>query len=211
MKTLTACILLLMVGFVCRPMAASLYVIDAAAGGDSVHFRSTASLEFIEGKTGNLSGWIDWDQDIPDGPVSGVLQVDLRTLKTGIETRDEHMRDRHLHTDEYPFAWFELTGLSDLPPLITPDSTYHAAAHGFFYIHGVRRQIEAQISFVVEREGPALAVSVTFALQLDDYEINRPRALFMKLAETIEIEVVMTARPGRERPAVTLPEWPELK
>ena len=48
-------------------------------------------------------------------------------------------------------------------------------------------------------------------MKLDEWEIERPKALFLKLAETIEVEVVFTARSGAEKPAVELPDWPELK
>jgi polyisoprenoid-binding protein YceI len=211
MKTIHLTVVLLLVGFWGRPATARDFVINSATGADSVFFRSTASLEFIEGKTGDLSGYVDWEPENPGGPASGLIQVDLRTLRTGIETRDGHMRDRHLQTEEYPFAWFQLTGLTEMPATVSPDSSYHAVAQGFFYIHGVRRQLSAPVTFSVRSGEERLSATVTFSLHLDDYKISRPKALFLKLAETIEVEVVLSAEPGRERPDLSLPEWPELK
>ena len=211
MKTLFILLLLLLAGFAHRPAGAASYVVGENPGSDSVFFRSTASLEFIEGKTGSLTGWIDWDPAAPQGSATGILQVDLRTLKTGIETRDEHMRDRHLHTEKYPMAWFQLTDLSKMPETVIEDSTYHAVAQGFFYIHGVRRRLKAPIEFAMQGADPELSATVTFELKLDEFRIDRPRALFLKLAETIEVEAVLSARPSASRPLITLPDWEELK
>lgn len=200
------CLALLVTG-----VSATEFVVTPGQPGDTVYFRSTASLEFIEGKTTDLTGWLDWDPDNPAGPVSGILRVDLRTLKTGIDTRDEHMRDNHLHTDQYPFAWFELQSLADMPASISPGQGVSAVAEGYFYIHGNRKKLAADISFELDQSGQELSVKVGFAIKLDEWEIERPKALFLKLAETIEVEVIYTARVGAEKPVVELPDWPELK
>lgn len=189
---------------------ASEFSVDPAAGTDSVYFRSTARLEFIEGKTGNLTGSLQFDPTNSAVPVSGVLQVDLRTLKTGIETRDRHMRERHLHTDKYPFAFFELTQVRGLPGDIKPDTTYAAVAEGFFYIHGVKRALTANMKLTLYHEtekGWKVDVRASFSIKLDDYRIDRPKALFLKLAETLEVEVILSARNDLKATPILLPAW----
>jgi len=57
----------------------------------------------------------------------------------------------------------------------------------------------------------AIAARAKFAIKLDDYKIDRPKALFMKLAETIEIEVVFSAYSYMAVSPIALPDWPELK
>jgi len=104
--------------------------LDVTQNRDTVYFRSTAQLEFIEGKTNTLTGSFTFDPNNTTAGASGVLQCDLRTLRTGIETRDGHMRERHLHTDKYPYAFFELTSVEGLPTAFKPDSTYQGLPGG---------------------------------------------------------------------------------
>ncbi len=179
---------------------------------DSVFFRSTAKLEFIEGKTDNIIGSIQFAPDLIDSGVTGTLQVDLRTLKTGIDMRDRHMRERHLKTDEYPYAYFELKEVAGLPSTPIPESTYAATVSGLFYIHGVKRKLtsDASIQFHGSPAIDYVDIGAHFSIHLEDYEIPRPKALFMKLAETIEINLQFAARRGGPHPAPQLPDWSQV-
>ncbi|MDF1545350.1 MAG: YceI family protein, partial [bacterium] len=158
--------------------------------------RSTAKLEFIHGQTDQIAGWVSFDVESPRSGVSAVLRVDLASLKTGIETRDEHMREKHLHTDKFPHAWFSLDSVGGLPTRMVADSQYSGVAYGEFYIHGVKRPLQADLVFGHFQESggeAAVEVHATFEIKLDDFKIERPRALFLKLAETIELEVSFLA------------------
>ncbi|MEW6051462.1 MAG: YceI family protein [Candidatus Zixiibacteriota bacterium] len=206
--------LLLFVGFAGSVACAAEYGVVTDPARDTVYFRSTAKLEFIEGKTNNIDGGFSFDPQNPTAPVTGQLRVDLRTLKTGIDMRDGHMRERHLHTDKYPHAYFELDSVSGLPSTLAVDSTYNLTANGFFYIHGHKRKIEAKLEL---RRKPgdsgadAIMVRTRFSLNLDEYKIPRPKALFLKLAETIDVEVIFTAYNNLAIPKLELPDWPEFK
>ncbi len=190
-------------------ISASDFQLNPAAGQDSVFFRSTAKLEFIEGKSAAIDGSFSFDPENPNSNVSGVLRVDLRTLKTGIDTRDGHMRDRHLHTDKFPFAFFELTGVSGIEPL-KANVTDSGEVQGWFYIHGVKRQLSAPIEVVATTELGSEKVSIRtrFQIILDEYDIPRPKALFLKLAETIEVECIFSGYNNLPAMDISLPGWP---
>jgi polyisoprenoid-binding protein YceI len=180
---------------------------------DTVSFKSTAKLEFIQGKTQHVNGWFSFNPENPNDGVKGVIRVDLRTLKTGIEKRDEHMRDNHLHTTKYPYAFFEIVSVEPIPSLANYDSAYTSKVNGNFYIHGGYRKIEAELE--LERKklpsgGETIDVCAKFSLDLDKHKIPRPRALFLKLAETINVEVFFTGSSLIDVKAVELPDWPEL-
>ncbi|MFQ5453137.1 MAG: YceI family protein [Candidatus Zixiibacteriota bacterium] len=123
------------------------YGLNSNADTDTVFFRSPARLEFIQGKTNYIKGNFQFNPQNPGEKISGVFKVDLRTLNTGIETRDEHMRENHLHTDQYPFAFFELLEFDDIPERIIFDSIYTLIGGGYFYIHGIKRKIYPNITF----------------------------------------------------------------
>lgn len=186
------------------------YRLEPRHGTDTVHIESSARLEFLDGETQAIVGQFEFDPNQPQSGASAVLRVDLRTLKTGIDTRDGHMRENHLHTDEFPFCYFELTALEGMPPVLAPDSSYSATGYGRFYIHGVNRKIAAQFSITaIDDAGDPgrLRVRAEFDIHLDDFEIPRPRALFLKLAETIEITTVFTLHPGKPATPIGLPDW----
>lgn len=190
------------------------YGIDVDAGKDTVYFRSTARLEFIEGKTNNLIGGFSIDPDKPGEKATGFLRVDLRTLISGIGTRDEHMRDRHLHTKEFPYAFFAIDSLAGMPAGIDSSQHYDVVAFGRFYIHGFYRQMSADLSFD-RSTGSAgqqiINARVEFKLRLDDYKIPRPKVLFLKLAETIEVELVFSGHSNLTPTKVSLPDWPQRR
>ncbi len=191
------------------------YSINSSTSQDTVYFRSEAKLEFIEGKTNNLDGGFQFNPDSLSAPVSGVLRVDLRTLRTGIDMRDEHMREEYLQTDKFPFAYFELTGVKGMPSEVKSNTPYQVTAEGFFYIHGIKRKIEAQLQVTRQGDGSAsdaLQVRAKFSMNLDAFKIPRPKAVFLKLAETIDVEVVYSAGGGQSTAApITLPDWPEIQ
>jgi polyisoprenoid-binding protein YceI len=190
------------------------FSINSSGGQDTVYFRSEARLEFIEGKTNNLDGSFQFDPSNLSAAIQGTLRVDLRTLKTGIDMRDEHMRERHLQTDQFPFAYFQLTGVKGLPQEFKGDTTYQAVAEGFFYIHGIKRKIEALLEITRRGENEssdALAVRAKFPMNLDAFKIPRPKALFLKLAETVDVEVYYQASASQPAGApIQLPDWPEI-
>jgi polyisoprenoid-binding protein YceI len=179
---------------------------------DSVHFRSNAKMEFIEGITTNIVGTFSVDPDNVD-TVSGIVRCDLRTLETGIETRDGHMRDRHLHTDKFPFAYFQLTSQEGLPKTLVEGEPHKATGIGKFFIHGVSREIRPQLEVrrVNNWEGETIFVRATFQIRLDDYEIPRPKALLFKLAEVISVDVQFSAYRNVKSDNIILPQWKLLK
>lgn len=203
-------VVLLLLG---TPVAAEHYSLDPTYTGDTVYFNSTARLEFVAGKTQNVSGMFTFDAENPEGSISGLLAVDLRTLKSGIETRDGHMRDNHLHTEKYPFAYFQVDSLEPVISLTVADSIYTARVVGKFYIHGVYREIEADLTIVRSLENSkseSIKVRAKFAIKLDDFKIPRPKALFLKLAETIEVVAVFSGFTGASDVQIELPEWKKL-
>lgn len=203
---------LLLVAALAASSDAARFELDPSTGTDTVFFRSTASLEFIVGRTTQIDGGFEYDPAAQTAEIDGLFRVDLRTLKTGINLRDEHMRDRHLETGEYPFAYFAADSL-----LITGESSgtelpISGTVFGWFFLHGEKRPLEADLRFryTAVRDGAAsIDARVSFEINLEDYKIKRPKALFLKLAETIEVELLFQANTNRERSEITLPEWVE--
>jgi hypothetical protein len=124
------------------------------------------------------------------------------------------MRERHLQTDEYPYAYFVIDKISGLPNELPVDTGMQGTVNGFFYLHGVKRVLSADVSVTRKNHSDgsvSLQVTVQFPIHLDDYAVPRPRALFMKLAETVAVKVRFTASSVFDAEEFTPPDWPESK
>ncbi len=190
---------------VCSKVHAATYYISGAPESDSVIFASDAKLEFIEGTTNAIVGAISFDPANTQAPATGRLRVDAATLKTGNSTRDEHMRDRHLHTAQFPFIEFALKSVTGLSSQLTAAATDSFLISGDFSVHGKTLPITAPATVELlpgkSDAGQALLVTASFEIKLDDYGVPRPKVLLLKLAETIKIRVRFVA--STTNPAVT--------
>lgn len=204
-------LMLLLPGLAAAVSAETYVVAGNNTSGDTVRFQSEAKLEFIQGATTDISGSISFDPARTTDSISGKLQVDLRTLRTGIEMRDEHMRTRHLQTDKYPYAYFELTSVKGLPEKLAAGAVCSCSAEGYFYIHGVKRKITPTLEVVDNSAGEikSIGIHARFSMKLDDWKIPRPKALFLKLAETVDVDVRFTGRTGKQALTLDLPKWPD--
>ena len=190
---------------------AETYSLQPESKTDSVYLESKAKLEFFDATGKDIIGSFEFDPANPSAGATGILRFDLRTLKTGIDLRDEHMRERHLQTEKYPHCYYELISVTGMPENLTSDSVYKASGNGWFYIRGVKRELPCEISFMQISSGK-YAVTATFAVKLDDFDIPRPKAVFMKLAEIIEVSTSFVAQSSASAETVTLPtDWKELK
>lgn len=187
-----------------RVHAATYYIIGAPES-DSVIFASDAKLEFIEGKTNSIVGTITFDPANSQSIVSGRLRVDAASLKTGIELRDEHMRERHLHTAQFPYIEFVLKSVTGLPPQLAIATTDSFLISGDFTVHGKTLPITAPATVELlpgkSENSQDMIVTASFEIKLDDYGVPRPKMLLLKLAETIKIRVRFIA--STANPAVT--------
>lgn len=187
-----------MAAFVTTPALAAEYTLVADAK-NRVEFQSKATLESFTGKAKAMK--VDLDVDTTDlRHASGTIQVDLRTLDTGIDLRNKHMCENHLRCDSFPFAVFTLDSVS-VPAGVAaltavPESV---TVHGSMALHGVTRQISLPGTVARAESKKAAAGSLKlvteFPIRLPDYAIPRPEFLFLKLSEEIKIVVDLTVAP----------------
>ncbi len=170
------------------------YKVDAEAS--EVRFDSKAPMESFHGETNAVSGFVRFDDDNL-GNLHLKVEVDLTQLSTGIKMRDKHMRENHLHTDKYPLAVFESRALAkgSSRPLVANETT-SLVLQGTFTMHGVKREmaipIEVRKVTAGQRPGdndasPHIEVLSVFSIELDAFEIPRPKFLVLKLDETQRI------------------------
>lgn len=180
------------------------YTIGDPRGRDSVSFTSDAPVELINGHTNKISGDVEVDDSFKadkQHPFKVKIDVDLASIDTGISLRNQHMRENFLETGQYPKATFEATSLkfSNKPNLTKPD-TVTITATGNFTVHGVtvRKTIPLQVSYYPASSelakkrtasGNLIRIRGKFPVTLAQHKINRPEAVFVKLAETVFVTI----------------------
>ena len=180
-------------------------------GKNVIKFISKAPLETIEGVTSRIEGNLDVDLANPTA-ATGLFEVDLTTLKTGIDMRDQHLRERFVHTDSFPKATFRLTRLTKIGTPSLPDGQpVNVEAQGEMTIHGVTKPVAVagMVTYRKENEetqarlpGDLIHVDVSFPILLSDFNIERPKMLFMKLSDnvTIAVDVFASTKQPEPRP-----------
>ena len=154
-----------------------------------VRFISDAPFEDFEGVTSEIDGYVYWEKDTLS-PGTGYdnskiyFEVLLSDLETGIGMRDRDMREDYLETGKYPYAKFEGT-IGEVRR--KSDSSVVVWSSGTMTIHGVTNDLTLQ-STVTLRNG-AYRIESQFPIRLGDYKIEVPQMLFMRISETVEVEL----------------------
>lgn len=164
-------------------------------GPTEVVFHSKATMESFDGRTRAVEGWIELEPGALAEGVAWNVGVDLRELDTGIGLRNQHMRENHLHTEEFPKAVFHgsaepgtLTGALAEGSKVTLELT------GDFELHGVTRPRTIPVVIQLRPDG-SLEASAAFEVSLEDHDIPLPRFLMLKLADVQRLEIRLLARP----------------
>ena len=175
------------------------FEIDPADKANLVRFESKAPMESFDGRTHRVSGYINLDPAAIGDSVDAFVQVEMASLDTGISLRNKHMRENHLDTDSYPYATFRGVRIVEgAAGALAPGVEVPLIVEGTMNLHGVERRIRVPATVALPTEGePRLRITSEFEIYLADYEISRPKFLFLKLDEKqrIQLELYATA-PG---------------
>jgi polyisoprenoid-binding protein YceI len=184
------------------------FVVDDVYGRNLVEFTSRATLETIVGITNQVGGYIEVNpDDILDSP-DCYIEVDLRSLKTGIEARDRKMREEFLEVDSFPKATFKLERIiKSGRTRLVDQREFELITSGVFFLHGIEREVEVPLRLMYVREseatrvrqpGDLLHLVARFDLLLSDFGIVIPHAALLKLNERQSITVDLFAFTGPE-------------
>jgi polyisoprenoid-binding protein YceI len=128
----------------------------------------------LEGKTEEVS--------LLDDGKKVVISVPLATLKTGIDLRDRHMREKYLEVDKFPNAVLEV--LWSVIHLPTDGQTSTQTVPGKMTLHGKTRDVS--VTYTLKRVGEAFEASGTLPLNLKDFDIILPNYLGVTVKPDIE-------------------------
>ncbi len=174
-----------------------------------VRFLVEAPLDSVPGVSHAVSGWVLLDPGDLAGARASVA-VDLASFDTGIELRNEDLRDQFLEVDRYKEAVLAVKGLEHASGPLAPGAEVRADALATFSLHGVTREIHVPVKLRLEGHGDRAALSVSggFSISIAEYRMRRPNRLFLKVGEVVQIGFDGTFRAAPPSPPATSASTP---
>lgn len=119
------------------------------------------------------------------------LKVDLNEFVTGIETRDEHMKEKYLES-KIPTNRYAVIDIANLPiPEVywKNGENFKSTFKGILYLHNTQKEIVGDILFSPYKKGEEVATSSHFSLKLSDFNIKIPSFAGISVADTVNVEI----------------------
>lgn len=134
----------------------------------------------IVGKSDELVGSISSDNT---ENFTGSLVLNIKSLDTGIEMRDKHMKEKYLEVEKYPTATLKVLGL----PKIAIGKSLKKTYSWPLSLHGVEKNVDVEVDMKNSTEG--YIGNAEFSLKLSDFNIIIPTYLGVKVADQVAIKV----------------------
>lgn len=116
-----------------------------------------------------------------------IFAFHLDSLDTGIEKRDQHMKDRYLEVQRFPVAILTL-----VEPLSIKLPSVEVPFSGKLNLHGVERMVQGKVN--VSQEGDQWAARADFQIQLSDFSIQVPAFAGVTVAENVGVRVQLAGK-----------------
>ncbi|KYG70703.1 YceI family protein [Bdellovibrio bacteriovorus] len=158
----------------------------------SVQFEAIGkpSMMKIKGQAQGPSGILT----LADSKVQGEMNFALETLDTGIDLRNEHMKEKYLEVKKYPQAKLIIKDLS-LPSSWNPQNAklQDHPFKGLLHLHGVEKEVEGTLSI-----SEKLKTEARFEIKISDFKIDIPSYLGIKVADVVKVQVLINEFITRE-------------
>ncbi len=166
-------------------------------GRNQATFYSETPIEDINGTASGLSGTATLD--VSDfSTLKGKIKVTVESFKTGIEMRDGHVLGKKwLDAKQFPIVSFEIKSVSDIKQ--TSDNKLTAKVNGNFTLHGVTKEVTADVKAMLLEEsektksrmkGDLLSIRASFNVKLSDFGVEN-NIIGNKVADDIEVGLNM--------------------
>lgn len=165
-------------------------------GRNQVTFFSKTLLEDITGVSNQIKGSATFEIGNLAKSLKGSFSVPVKSIKTGITMRDEHLAgEEWLNAEKYPDITFEIKKVVKVKK--EQDNKLVLNVDGEITIKGVKKPVNGDFTLVYLDEneqtkkrapGDLLNVRGKFGVKLSDFNITH-QAIPSKVADEIDIEV----------------------
>ncbi len=146
------------------------------ASTSSVKYSMVHKLHSWEGVSKDLKVATKWNEQKNEIEQISIV-VNVATFNSGLSSRDSHMMEV-LDGLTYPRILFSSSSVQ-----YTPEGIF---VKGKLQFHGVERVIETKVK--LEKMNRKLVFSGSLPILLEDYKVERPSLLFVKVDNKIQID-----------------------
>lgn len=125
---------------------------------------------------------------IEGGKLKGEFRFDLKSLKTGISLRDNHMKDKYLEVGKHPDAVLKLDETAFAPGQKNVEFT------GKLLLHGVEKPVRGTAT--IEQGDGSAKVTSDFELKISDFAISVPSFAGITVTDSVKVNVSLLAKPS---------------
>ena len=181
--------------------------LNDAVRKNEVRFESNAPLEKIIGSAGSIKGSFKVDPQALE-ETTGSFIVDVRSMRTGMAKRDDHMMGSDwLDAENYAEIKYTVDGLKNVKIVSTSQgkTTIEAIAVGTFTMHGVSRALEANVTLTYvtsnsetqkRAAGDLVMIEASFSVPWQQYGVKGRKSFNDKVSSNIEVDVSLYGNTG---------------
>lgn len=155
-----------------------------------VKFEIEAPLDMIGAVSRGVTGSVTLDPKAWTTSPQAKIDIDLSSFRTGIELRDEDLRDQFFETSKFAKATLTLTALERASsPALVDGTVNEAIAVGTLSLHGVDKPVKIPLKVAPDPGGQRVVVNGEFVLPFLQHGIQRPKRLVFKLGSEVKVNV----------------------
>lgn len=167
--------------------------LTVAPDGNEARFRVREQLARVEfpsdaiGRTNAVTGMIAFEPNGAINPEMSKFTVDLTTLKSNSDRRDNYIRRRTLETETYPTATFVPTSFRSLPDTLPVTGDVYFQLIGDMTVHGVTKPITWTV--VARADNGTYTGNATTSFNFAEFGMEVPRvASVLSVVDSITLE-----------------------
>ena len=149
----------------------------------NIRFYSNAPIEDIEAINTEATSIVDLDSK------SIVFVVPIKNFAFKKKLMQEHFNENYLESEKYPKAIFK----GKIDEWTGEKGEFSTVAKGEMSLHGVEKQISIEGKIIYDDNG--IRISAVFPIELKDYKIKIPKAVFYNIAEVVEVTASFEYQP----------------
>lgn len=116
--------------------------------------------------------------------VQGNFKFKMDTLKTGIDLRDQHMKEKYLQVAQHPTAELKIEEVQNFDPAKESQSL---PFKGQLTIHGVQKPVAGTVD--IAKSDKSYKVKAAFETKISDYAIDIPSYSGIIVADAVKVSV----------------------
>jgi len=142
-------------------------------------------------ETSEVSGEIVVNSDGSIATPGGMIEVDLRTLQSDRQMRDNYLRRNVLQTEQFPSATFVPTQVTGLPSTLPTSGEVSFQLAGDLTIRDVTRPVVWDVTAIVN--GDLVVALAATSFTFDEFSLTQPSVpVVLSLEDNIRLEMEVT-------------------